>query len=238
MFEHIGKDPDEEAAKRRAAAGGLTFFGLIGVVAGTFGIATYLAVEVVEEFLDNSNMVEVVMEDFLDDEPPPPPPPPPPAASTPEEEDEIDPDEMDEDVEELDQEVEKEIAEDKGKADVGVEGGVEGGVIGGVVGGVVGGVLGGTGAKVFHHSELEVKKRMMPAYPKQAKELNLGDQRCLAVVHISESGVPTKVEVQDCPKVFHAATVTGIMKWRWYPPKDGKQKVKAQTTIAVKYKLR
>jgi hypothetical protein len=68
--------------------------------------------------------------------------------------------------------------------------------------------------------------------------MNLGDQRCVAEVQISESGVPTKVVVKDCPKIFHASTVQALMKWRWYPPKDGKQKVKGQTTIAVKYKLR
>lgn len=236
MFDNIGKDPDKEAGKRRAASAGLTVFGFIAVIAGSLGVAAYMAVEVVEELLDNSEMVEVLTE-MMEEEAPPPPPPPPPAASQPVEE-EIDPDEMDEDVEELDKEVEEEIKEDKGVPDAGVEGGVEGGEIGGEIGGVLGGVVGGTGAKVFHHSELEVKKRMMPGYPKQAKELNLGDQRCLAVVHINETGQPTSVEVQDCPKVFHASTIAAIMKWRWYPPKDGKQKVKAQTTIAVKYKLR
>jgi len=90
---------------------------------------------------------------------------------------------------------------------------------------------------VFHHSELEVKKRVAAIYPTHA-ETHLGDQRCLAVVQIEETGVPTSVDVLDCPEVFHASTIASVMKWRWYPPKDGGQKVKAQTTVTVKYTKR
>jgi hypothetical protein len=45
------------------------------------------------------------------------------------------------------------------------------------------------------------------------------------------------VSVETCPKVFHEATKEALLKWRWYSPKDGKTKCKAQTTIAVIYKL-
>ena len=91
---------------------------------------------------------------------------------------------------------------------------------------------------VLHHSEVEVKKRIEPRYPKTAKEANLGDQRCLAKVYIDETGTPYKVLVENCPKVFHASTREAILKWRWYPPKVGKQKVKAQITIGITYKVR
>jgi outer membrane biosynthesis protein TonB len=90
---------------------------------------------------------------------------------------------------------------------------------------------------VFHHSELEVKKRLNPEYPEAARALSLGDQRCLAKVFIDEEGVPYDVQVESCPKVFFEDTKQAILKWRWYPPKDGKNRVKAQTTIAVTYKL-
>jgi outer membrane biosynthesis protein TonB len=85
---------------------------------------------------------------------------------------------------------------------------------------------------------VEVKKRFDPRYPKSAKDMNLGDQRCLAKVFIDESGAPYKVLVENCPKVFHAETQAAIMKWRWYPPKVGREKVKAQITIAINYKVR
>jgi len=122
-----------------------------------------------------------------------------------------------------------------------VEGGVEGGVVGGVIGGVEGGVVGGKlggGVKVFHHRDLEAKKRVQPRYPDAASEMNLGDQKCLARVFIDEKGKPYEVVVERCPKVFHAATKEAILKWRWYPPKDGKTKVKAQTVIGITYKMK
>ena len=104
---------------------------------------------------------------------------------------------MTEDIQELKEVVPEEIKSDTKPAGVegGVEGGVVGGVVGGVQGGVVGGVLGGQlgGVRVFHHSELEPKKRVYPEYPEAAKELNLGDQRCLAVVFMDEEGVPYDV---------------------------------------------
>jgi protein TonB len=138
-----------------------------------------------------------------------------------------------------------EMKNDKKPAGVegGVEGGVAGGVVGGVIGGVEGGVLGGQlgaggGPKVFHHSELEAKKKVQPEYPEAALSLNLGDQRCMARVFIDEEGVPYDVIVEKCPNVFHPVTKETILKWRWYPPKDGKNKVKAQTTIGVTYKMK
>ncbi|MEQ1506763.1 MAG: energy transducer TonB, partial [Myxococcota bacterium] len=134
----------------------------------------------------------------------------------------------------LQEEVKEEVKSDAKPA--GVVGGVEGGVEGGVVGGVLGGGP-GTGVRVFHQSELEVKKRVNPEYPEAARALNLGDQRCLVKVIMDEEGVPFNVIVDACPKVFHDVTREAILKWRWYPPKDGKSKIKAQTTIAVTFKL-
>ena len=68
--------------------------------------------------------------------------------------------------------------------------------------------------------------------------MNLGDQVCKARVFIDEKGVPYDVKVEDCPKVFHAATRAAMLKWRWYPPKAGREKVKAQVVIGIRYKLR
>ena len=249
MFDNIGKDLDEEANKRRAASFMLTIMGLGGAVAFTVAAGAYTAAEVLLEHKLDEEMVEVLLDDGIEDDapPPPPPPPPPPAAAEEEdeeedEEDEPDPDDEPDEVTELEDEPDKEMKSDtkpKG-AQGGVEGGVEGGVVGGQIGGVEGGVLGGQlgGVRVFHHSELEVKKRVNPQYPDQARELNLGDQRCLAKVFIDEVGVPYDVKVENCPNTFHTETKAAILKWRWYPPKDGKNKVKAQTTIAVTYKMK
>ncbi|HHO50657.1 MAG TPA: hypothetical protein ENK18_07220, partial [Deltaproteobacteria bacterium] len=205
------------------------------------------ATQMIFDELEDIDMVELSMEDEVDDIAPPPPPPPPPGPSVEEEEEEEEddePDEPDEEVEptELKEEVKEEIKkQDRPKGDpAGVEGGVEGGVAGGVHGGVEGGVVGGTGdgVRVFHHSELEAKKRVQPRYPDAARDLNLGTQRCKARVFIDESGVPYDVRVESCPQAFHPETKAALLKWRWYPPRDGRNKIKAQTIIAVTYQMK
>ncbi|MCB9695027.1 MAG: energy transducer TonB [Alphaproteobacteria bacterium] len=196
-------------------------------------------------------MVEVFIEDegFDEEAPPPPPPPPPPpaAADTPEDETDEEPtnetEEMVEEIKELKTEVKEEVKSVERPAGVkdGVKDGQEGGVIGGVKDGVKDGVVGGQldgGLRVFHHSELEVKKRKLPEYPDEATSMNLGDQRCKVKVKIDEKGVPYEAEVTDCPKVFHQVAREAILEWRWYPPKADKAKVKAQTLIAVMFKAR
>ncbi len=236
MFEYVGKNPDEEANKRRAGALAITTVGLAALLGVTIGIAAWTAAKVVQAVLPDEELVEVIIEDPLM-EAPPPPPPPPPASSDAEEPD--DPDEMTEEIKDLADKVEEEVKSDTQKApDAGVEGGVVGGVIGGVVGGVVGGVLGGQlGVRVMHHSELEYKKQIMPTYPKAAATLNLGDVRCVAKVWIDETGTPYQVAVDGCPEVFHTETKEAILQWRWWAPKVGKEKTKAQTSIGVVFKM-
>jgi len=249
VFDNIGTDLDEEANKRSAMSLLITAMGLGGIGAFTFAVGLYTAAEVLLDEDWQEDMMEVLLDDAFDDAapPPPPPPPPPPAAAADEEEDEEeeeeeDPDDLIDEPTELKDEVKDEIkSDDKPKgAEGGVEGGVVGGVVGGVLGGIEGGVLGGQlgGMRVFHHSELEVKKRVNPTYPDSAKQLNLGDQRCLATVRIGETGVPYEVTIAKCPETFHSATKQALLKWRWYPPKDGKSKVKAQTTIAFTYVMK
>ena len=127
----------------------------------------------------------------------------------------------------------------------GVDGGVDGGDPDGEIGGRHGGEVGGTGTELggtaptaFHHSDLETKRRVQPVYPKAAKSMNLGQQRCKALVKIDASGSPYDVQVEDCPVVFHAPTREALLKWRWYAPRDGRQKVAAQTVITITYTLR
>jgi periplasmic protein TonB len=245
MFDNIGKSLDEEANKRQAASFALTL-AMLGLGTAVFvGITMWTAAQVVQNTDLLDDMVELIEEEIMqDDAPPPPPPPPPPAAASASEEEDVedDPDEMVEEIKELTEEVKEEVKSEARPAGVegGVEGGVAGGVVGGVQGGVIGGVVGGqlgAGVKVFHSSELEVKKKVQPEYPDAARELSLGDQRCLVKVLIDEEGVPYDVRVESCPKVFEAVTREAMLKWRWYPPRDGKNKVRAQTTIAITYKL-
>ena len=56
-------------------------------------------------------------------------------------------------------------------------------------------------------------------------------------VFIGPDGVPTEATVEGCPSVFHEHVRSGILAWRWYPPKDRGTAVWAQTTIGVTLKL-
>lgn len=95
----------------------------------------------------------------------------------------------------------------------------------------------GDGVRYFDHEALGVRRQVIPDYPEAARALQLGKQRCLASVSIDAEGVPYAVEVTGCPSAFHRATEEGILKWRWYPPKVGKARVAARTTIAIVYRL-
>ena len=93
------------------------------------------------------------------------------------------------------------------------------------------------GPQSFSHPKLVVKRRIDPAYPETARALGLGEQRCLATVYIDEEGAPYQVNVEACPSAFHAATRQALLQWRWYPPKDGKNRVKAQSAVGITYRL-
>lgn len=251
MFDSVGKNLDEDAAKRQAQSAAIAA-GLAGLAAAVVVCAGLWTVKevVLDPIMDDEILeVDLAEEDLeMDAPPPPPPPPPPPAAASAEEEEPDDEDdtpqteEMTEEIVELKEEIKDEMKSDVkpkgvvGGVEGGVEGGVVGGVQGGVVGGVVGGVLGGTGPKVVHHSEVEVKKRVQPDYPSAARGMAMGAQRCLATVYIDEKGEPFKVEIDKCPKVFHPNTEEALLKWRWYPYRADGQKLKVKTKIAVTYK--
>jgi protein TonB len=238
VFDYVGRNPDEEAGRRRAASVAITTLGLAAIAGVVIGVSAWTAAKVVQVVIADAELVEVLIEkeEFA---PPPPPPPPPPAASEAQDEDADDPDEMTEEIKDLTDEVKDEVKSDTQKEAAGDPDGQVGGVAGGVAGGVVGGVLDGRlgSARVLHHSELEFKKQVMPNYPKEAEALNLGTQRCVVKVWIDETGTPFEVRVDACPEVFHAETRQAVMGWRWYPPKAGKEKTSAQTTIGVTFKM-
>jgi hypothetical protein len=122
----------------------------------------------------------------------------------------------------------------------GMGGGIVGGVVDGVAGGVEGGIVGGVvdGLPIAHHSELQVKKRIIPTYPKEALKQKLGSQRCMARVSIDAAGVPYDVVTERCPTVFHQPTKDALLQWRWYPYRSSatKEKTAVQITLAINYR--
>ena len=88
--------------------------------------------------------------------------------------------------------------------------------------------------RVFHQRELELKRRARLSYPEAARKL--GEQRCLARVSIDETGVPYDVAVEGCIRLLHAAVRGALLRWRWYPPKNGRDFVEAKTTVAITFR--
>ncbi len=97
----------------------------------------------------------------------------------------------------------------------------------------------GTGAgPVVIHQDLTVRRRVQPAYPSAAAGLGLGDQRCVAQVHLDATGRPDHVAVEGCPRVFHDAVIESLSRWRWYPWRVEGRAVPATTRIAVVFQQR
>jgi hypothetical protein len=249
MFDNIGRDLDPEANRRRATSLFLTTAGCCAALGMLVGIATYTAVQALEppEVDDGP----IVLLDLPEEEPtalPAAPPPPPPAAGVEVEDPEpVVPDELVDEIQELQDEVEERVVaaeqpqgtadgHDNGHPD-GVAGGTPGGDPDGELCGVPGAPACGPSVRVFHHTELQVRRRVEPVYPDAARALAVSDQRCLVTVFLDESGVPYDAKVDRCPKPFHQASREALRKWRWYPPKDGKARIRAQTTIAITYRL-
>jgi hypothetical protein len=250
MFDSVGRDLDEEALARQAKSALLTSI-LGGAIALAIVAAGMWKIREIQREAPAEVLADLTAEEEapMEAPPPPPPPPPPPAAAAAEEEQEEEtepePDEMTEEVEELKEEVKQEMKSDVKPAgqEGGVEGGQVGGVVGGTLGGVEGGVIGGqlgaeggTPPKVIHHSEIQWKKRIDPAYPVAAQGLGLGEQRCTTTVYFDPEGVPTKVDVDNCPKIFHETVREAMLKSRAYPYKANGQKISTQAKIIFNFK--
>jgi outer membrane biosynthesis protein TonB len=244
MFDSVGKNLDEDAAKRSAQSALIASVLVAAVASAVVCAGLWKVKQVVLDENTEPEIVEIQLEEEAPDIAAPPPPPPPPAASAPvEEEEEVVPnsDDMVEDVKKLDEEIDKAMKSDvtppgeDGGSDGGEANGVTNGSVGGETNGDINGQFGG-GPRVVHYSQVEVKKRVEPTYPAAARGLGLGEQRCKVTVDIDAEGVPTRVAIDGCPKVFHPETEQAIYKWRWYPFKSEGVKAAAQFTIMVKYR--
>jgi serine/threonine protein kinase len=90
---------------------------------------------------------------------------------------------------------------------------------------------------VVPYEAVSVIKSTMPQYPKKAKHLKLGEQKCRVQVAIDETGAPAHIVVHDCPAVFHEPTKEALTQWRMRPFVLDGFPTKAQFTVEVKYKL-
>ena len=243
MFDSIGVNPDAEVGRRRAGAVMLTLSMLATVGGFVFGISAYYAAKQVLGATDDVPVVEVVM---LDEAPPVALSlPSAPAMSRGERSDlpAVSTTMTDEPVAlkpiVSDTPVVAPVGDPLGKETGVPTGTVNGKCIGDACGqGEAGSGTGDADIHVFHQSELQLKRQYQPDFPAQAEALGLTDARCIATVSMDDKGVPYSVVVTGCAETFQEETTANLMKWRWYPPKVGKEPTRARTQIGVTYKLR
>lgn len=245
MFDSVGKTIDPDAGRRRVYSASLTLLLLGTTVGGGFAYVAWQAARIVyQEIVPDDDMVEIEMVEEQPEEleaPPPPPmqqaggladepepdePPPTPVAE-----------EMQEEVEQLDEHVEEKVSSQAGNPDadpnaMGTADGDPNGKPDGVRDGT------GTGPRVFHHSEVTIKRQVTPVYPEEAKDLNMGDVTCRVRIFIDTEGVPYDIVFESCPKPFHQSATEALQKWRWYPARMGGEKVAAQFVMVFKYTLK
>jgi periplasmic protein TonB len=247
MFDNVGKG-NAETTKRQVTS----LFASIIINGGILALLVYLGNQVINENPEDLP-VEVT---FFDAAPPPPPPPPPPGGSKKKKKKKKkkpkevipEPEEVEPEIEELDEpddpepepEELPEEEEDEGE-DGGQEGGVVGGVKGGVVGGVVGGQLGNqlNGFTSVHWTDVKIKKRVQPKMPQAAKALNITEETCQVRFFIDTKGIPEKIDILKCSKIFHDSARTAAQKWKFYPLRsETGQKQSATFILNIKYRLK
>ena len=239
MFDSVGRDLDREAGRRRALSAliTLTLLGTLGGAAGLYG--AFIVGHAVVAVLDTEPMLEATLEgEVLPDSAPPPPPPA--AAGVRREKAETPEPTPTDAVAALDDQVDETV-----KGQVPPSGDVEG-VDGGSANGEGDEIGGGNGdgpgtasgsITILRTSELRWKRAPTPTYPDAARELNLPETTCKAVITFDEQGTPYEVTFQACPTVFQEAARTAILNSRMYPEKRAGVAIRGRFTLKLVFKL-
>lgn len=81
-------------------------------------------------------------------------------------------------------------------------------------------------------------RRVLPDFPASARALGLDSVRCVAEVEIDARGVPTRVQVSDCPEIYRAAVQAAMLRWRFVPARVDGQPTAARFRQAIRFELR
>jgi len=119
----------------------------------------------------------------------------------------------------------------------------EGGIIGGVAGGVIGGKLGGSlsngeSSQSIHWSEVTIKRKQKPKFPQEAVQLNITEASCIVKFFIDKKGIPERVNIRNCPEIFHESVRKAAMTWRFHPVQIKEENVKATFMLRIKFRHR
>lgn len=72
--------------------------------------------------------------------------------------------------------------------------------------------------------------------PDEAMGRGLGDERCIAITTIDETGRPGEITVTECNPVFHAAVTQAISSWRFAPYFEEGAPTPVSTRIPMHFK--
>ena len=70
--------------------------------------------------------------------------------------------------------------------------------------------------------------------PQAAKALNITEETCQVRFFINEKGVPEKIDVLKCSKIFHASLMEAAEKWRFYPQRSANNKSEVHIHLECK----
>jgi protein TonB len=244
MFDHVGRGLDDHARQREAASAAFTL-ALAGGVVAAFAVVT--AWTVVDELAAAAPDDFVVPYELAVEQPEEPmlaPPPPPPLARGSAEAEEPSTDEPDQPTDAIAELTPPEdtVRDVAGGDPDGEDGGDPHGEIGGVPWGTRNGQPGGkgrtgpgAGVVTLHHSEVAVKRRVMPDWPLSADALGLDGASCRATITVDATGRAELVQVEGCPDAFHPSTITALRRWRWEPAQVDGQPVRARFELVVRF---
>jgi len=71
--------------------------------------------------------------------------------------------------------------------------------------------------------------------PEAAKAMGLGEQLCTVRMEIDEAGLPYALDLDRCPRVFHANVREALMKWRFHPHREEGRAVRAAFTLRLRF---
>ncbi|MCK6505847.1 energy transducer TonB [Myxococcota bacterium] len=81
-------------------------------------------------------------------------------------------------------------------------------------------------------------RRVLPDFPASARALGLDSVRCVAEVEIDARGVPTRVQVSECPEIYRGAVQAAMLRWRFVPARVDGQPTAARFRQAIRFELR
>jgi TonB family protein len=88
-----------------------------------------------------------------------------------------------------------------------------------------------------HWREVRPRSRVAPRYPVAAQKKGIQGS-CKVRFFIDQEGVPYKVKIEECPKVFHDAATKAALRWRFEPVEADGKPTRAQFLLSLRFRMK